>query len=124
MARTEGRNGVQAWRFAVTSTVQDGETVLKLEGRIGHNGATLLRKTGEQILERGVKRLALDLSGVDYMSSAGLRAIDDLATSLEEQAGSKHAEHNVSQALARKKGVRMRATLIQRSRAPGSELPR
>ena len=88
MARAEGRNGVQTWRFAVTSTVQDGETVLKLEGRIGHNGATLLRKAGEQILERGVKRLALDLSGVDYMSSAGLRAIDDLATSLEEQAGS------------------------------------
>ena len=88
MARAEGRNGVQAWRFAVTSTVQDGETVLKLEGRIGHNGATLLRKAGEQILERGVKRLALDLSGVDYMSSAGLRAIDDLAARLEEQAGS------------------------------------
>jgi len=88
MARAEGRNGVQAWRFAVTSIVQDDETVLKLEGRIGHNGATLLRKAGEQILERGVKRLALDLSGVDYMSSAGLRAIDDLAASLEEHAGS------------------------------------
>ena len=88
MARSEGRNAVQAWRFAVTSTVQDGETVLKLEGRLGHNGAALLRKAGEQILERGVKRLSLDLRGVDYMSSAGLRAIDDLATSLEEQAGS------------------------------------
>ena len=30
----------------------------------------------------------LDFQGVDYMSSAGLRAIDDLAASLEEQSGS------------------------------------
>ena len=48
MARSEGRNGVQAWRFALTSTVQDGETVLKLEGRLGHNGAALLRKATRQ----------------------------------------------------------------------------
>ena len=88
MARAEGRNSVQAWRFAATSTVEDGETVLKVEGRLGHHGATLLRKAGERILEHGVKSLALDLSGVDYLSSAGLRAIGDLAASLEEQSGS------------------------------------
>jgi anti-sigma B factor antagonist len=82
-----GRNDAQTWRFVATSTIEDGETVLKLEGRVGHNGATLLRRAGEQILDRGVERLALDLSGVDYMSSAGLRAIEDLAAALEERSG-------------------------------------
>ena len=82
-----GRNDAQTWRFVATSTIEDGETVLKLEGRVGHNGATLLRQAGEQILDRGVERLALDLSGVDYMSSAGLRAIEDLAAALEERSG-------------------------------------
>ena len=53
MARAEGRNSVQAWRFTATSTVEDGETVLKVEGRLGHHGATLLRKAGERILEHG-----------------------------------------------------------------------
>jgi anti-anti-sigma factor len=87
MAPGSGRKSGQTWRFVATSTVEDGETVLKLEGRVGHNGAALLKRAGERILDRGVDRLALDLGGVDYMNSAGLRAIEDLAAALEERSG-------------------------------------
>jgi anti-anti-sigma factor len=87
MASAGGRNARETWRFVAASTVEGGETVLRLEGRIGHSGAVLLKRAGERILDRGVDRLALDLSGVDYMSSAGLRAIEDLAAALEERSG-------------------------------------
>jgi anti-sigma B factor antagonist len=82
-----GRKGLQTWRFAATSAVEDGETILRLEGRLGHEGAGLLKRAGEAVLDRGVDRLALDLAGVDYVSSAGVRTIVDLATALEERFG-------------------------------------
>jgi anti-sigma B factor antagonist len=87
MATAGGRNARQTWRFDATSTVEDGETILRLEGRIGHNGAALLKRVGEGVLGQGVNRLALDLSGVDYMSSAGLRAIEELAAAVERESG-------------------------------------
>jgi len=82
-----GRNVAKTWRFDTTSSVEEGETVLRLEGRLGHEGASLLRRSGESIVDRGVVRLVLDLSAVDYVSSAGVRAIDDLATALEQRSG-------------------------------------
>jgi anti-anti-sigma factor len=82
-----GRSGLQTWRFVATSAVEDGETVLRLEGRLGHEGAALLKRAGEGVLDRGVVRLALDLAAVDYVSSAGVRTIEELATALEERSG-------------------------------------
>ena len=87
MASGGGRSGGQTWRFAATSAVEDGETVLRLEGRLGHEGAALLKRAGEGVLDRGVVRLTLDLSGVDYVSSAGVRTIDGLAAALEARSG-------------------------------------
>jgi anti-anti-sigma factor len=87
MAQRGGRKAVQTWRFDATSLVEDGETILRLEGRLGHEGAGLLKRSGERVMERGVDRLALDLAGVDYMSSAGLKAIEALAAALEARAG-------------------------------------
>ena len=87
MASGGGRSGGLTWRFAATSAVEDGETVLRLEGRLGHEGAAQLKRAGEGVLDRGVVRLTLDLGGVDYVSSAGVRTIDQLATALEERSG-------------------------------------
>ena len=80
MASGGGRSGGQTWRFAATSAVEDGETVLRLEGRLGHEGAAQLKRAGEGVLDRGVVRLTLDLG-------AGVRTIDQLATALEERSG-------------------------------------
>src|SRR5262245_19985390 len=82
-----GRNAAKMWRFVVTSSGEGDETVLKVEGRLGHDGASLFRREGESILERGVPRLALHLTALDHVSSAGVRAIHDLATALEERSG-------------------------------------
>jgi anti-anti-sigma factor len=84
---SRGQNVPATWRFAATSSVEGGETVLRLEGRIGHSGAILLKQAGERVLDGGVDRLTLDLGGVDYLSSAGLRAIENLARALEKRAG-------------------------------------
>jgi anti-anti-sigma factor len=87
MERDGGRKTLLTWRFVATPAVEDGETILRLEGRLGHEGAGLLKRAGEGVLDRGVDRLALDLAGVDYISSAGVRTIEDLATALEERSG-------------------------------------
>jgi len=75
------------WRFVVTPLVGEGETVLVLEGRLGHRAAGTLRQASERLLDEGCGRVALDLAGVDYISSDGVRAIDHLATELEARSG-------------------------------------
>jgi anti-sigma B factor antagonist len=87
MASSEGRTVRQTWRLTATSTIEDGETIVKLEGRVGHNGAAVLKRLGEGIVGQGVNRLTLDLSAVDYMSSAGLRTLEGLAAVLEARSG-------------------------------------
>jgi anti-anti-sigma regulatory factor len=51
-------------------------TVLKLTGRLDATTQEQLRSTGEKEIKRGVQYVLLDFSGVDYMSSAGIRAIN------------------------------------------------
>jgi anti-anti-sigma factor len=87
MAKGGGRSGGKTWRFVATPTVEGGETVLRLEGRLGHHGAALLKASGDRLLAQGIDRLALDLGAVDYMSSAGVRTIDELAAALEARSG-------------------------------------
>jgi anti-anti-sigma factor len=48
---------------------------LHLTGRLDGNSESLLRERAGQLYESGTRRLLLDLEKVDYISSAGLRAI-------------------------------------------------
>lgn len=50
-------------------------TILHLAGRLDSNSESLLRERTGQLHESGTRRLLLDLEKVDYISSAGLRAI-------------------------------------------------
>lgn len=49
--------------------------LVKIEGRIDHDTAPTLEKRFERIFKKGQYKLVVDLSGVDYISSAGLRAL-------------------------------------------------
>ena len=55
-----------------TSTIDNVQLVEAL-GRLDTEGAPEMGATLDHLLDEGNTRLILDLSGVDYMSSAGLR---------------------------------------------------
>jgi anti-anti-sigma factor len=87
MTNGGGRSGGKTWRFVATPTVEGSQAVLRLEGRLGYHGAALLKASCDRLLAEGIDRVALDLSAVDYMSSAGVRTIDELAAALEARSG-------------------------------------
>jgi anti-sigma B factor antagonist len=54
---------------------RDGATLVEVSGRIDSMNANQLGEALSNEIDGGRIRLVLDLSGVDYMSSAGLREI-------------------------------------------------
>ena len=50
-------------------------TVLHLQGRVDSASEALVREQADRLYAEGARHLLLDLSQVDYISSAGLRAI-------------------------------------------------
>ncbi len=61
--------------FTASELPVDQAVILVCQGRLDITAAGVLEERVEPILARGVKRLILDLAGVHYMSSAGLRSI-------------------------------------------------
>ena len=57
----------------IVETREQDVVVLGLSGRIDASNAGLLEARVLGVIARGERRLVLDLAGVDYMSSAGLR---------------------------------------------------
>lgn len=64
------------WRLEIERDVQDGVLVLRLSGRLGTDSAGSLI---EAVVGAGHPAILIDLAGVDYMSSAGLIAVDAAA---------------------------------------------
>jgi stage II sporulation protein AA (anti-sigma F factor antagonist) len=67
------------WTLEIERDVQDGVLVLTLSGRLGTASAGELITAGMAALDEGHRAILIDLGGVDYMSSAGLIAVDALA---------------------------------------------
>jgi anti-anti-sigma factor len=61
--------------FAINEVRLEDAVVLACAGRLDNNAAGILEASLAPLLAAGTRRLALDLSGVDYLSSAGLRSI-------------------------------------------------
>ena len=62
------------------STEQQGDvTILNAGGRLDAGGAPEFEAQGKALLQAGAKRLLIDLAGVEYISSAGLRSLLVLA---------------------------------------------
>lgn len=76
------------WKLSTRSSVENGANVLILEGRLGHTSAGELRAAAKAALTPGANDLVLDLSGVDYVSSAAIKVLEGLAA---EQASRGHA---------------------------------
>jgi anti-anti-sigma factor len=89
----KGSSHAEVWRLAVDSK-GDGEAAeLTIRGRLGVSGAAELNSVLQDIIAHGGRHLILDLSGVDYISSPGLRLLDDRARQVEDQAGTLSVRH-------------------------------
>jgi anti-anti-sigma factor len=61
--------------LSIATDVQGAASVVTVRGRVDSDTAPQLDKALMQIAADGKNKIVLDLKGVDYISSAGLRAI-------------------------------------------------
>jgi anti-anti-sigma factor len=71
----------------IASSKIDGVVVMELRGRVNNQTAPQLGERLTAALTEPGTRLALDMSGVDYLSSAGLRVLQLAALQAEDNAG-------------------------------------
>jgi stage II sporulation protein AA (anti-sigma F factor antagonist) len=69
------------------TAVEHGNRVLIVEGRIGHDAADELEAVLSHTSD-GVSTVVIDLSGVDYLSSAALKVFQSGADRLSRNGGS------------------------------------
>jgi len=60
---------------------------MKLDGRFGREAQPAFEAAARQSLDAGVHGIVIDLTGVDYLSSPGLRAIVALSTEMQSRKG-------------------------------------
>ena len=75
------------WRLHTKTAVEHGNRVLFVEGRIGHDAADELEAVLSHTSD-GVSTVVIDLSGVDYLSSAALKVFQSGADRLSRNGGS------------------------------------
>jgi anti-sigma B factor antagonist len=63
------------WPLRAETSLLDGVTVVTLSGRVARESAATLSKAINDRLAARETRLVLDFAGVDYISSAGLSAL-------------------------------------------------
>lgn len=85
MGASEGRR--RLWRLTTTTAEEGGITVLFLEGRLSHATAVELMAAARPIVAAGALDLVVDLSGVDYLSSAALKVLENLAAGQSSRGG-------------------------------------
>ena len=71
----------------IATRTHEGRTVVELVGRLDATTAADLEKHCADLVEQGVGKIALDLTRVDYLSSAGLRSILTVAKRLKGLGG-------------------------------------
>ena len=59
----------------ITTTIQDGISVTKVSGRMDATTVSLFSDECQKLLNSGTGRFIIDLGGLEYISSAGLRGI-------------------------------------------------
>ena len=77
----------QIWALSVVRERGDGIIILAVTGRLGTVSSGILVDALSQEIREGHLRLLVDLAGVDYVSSAGLGALQEIAQRLHESRG-------------------------------------
>lgn len=71
----------------ISSTQQNDVTIVTLDGRLDVVGAPEIEEQGQTLIQNGCTRLLLDMSSIDYISSAGLRSLLALAKAMKSVDG-------------------------------------
>lgn len=71
----------------ISEREQEGISVFTLEGRIDTQGAVDLDLALQSAVSAGKHKMVLDMAGVRYISSAGLRTLADVLTKNREAEG-------------------------------------
>ena len=71
----------------ITEHDRNGITVFALQGRVDSAGASDLDLTLQAAIGAGHYKLVLDMTGVSYINSAGLRTLADILTKSRTQGG-------------------------------------
>lgn len=71
----------------INTSERDGKTVVELTGRLDNSTAPDFEKRCASLVDGGSKVIVLDLSRLEYLSSAGLRAILAIAKRLQAVGG-------------------------------------
>ena len=67
-------------------------TILRLQGSVDANTQGQLEETARQAVDGGAEYLFLDMSAVDYLGSAGMRAIHAISNMLSPEESSMRAD--------------------------------
>jgi anti-sigma B factor antagonist len=77
---TAGRDlGRRLWRLHTKTLIEGGIPVLFVKGRLDHAASGELETAVTQYAKRPDAALVIDLSGVDYLSSAALKVFASMA---------------------------------------------
>ena len=66
----------------IAKVEKEGVVCLKIDGRLDAKTASEAEATVKEVLKEGRQQLLFDLSGMDYISSAGLRALHHIFNAL------------------------------------------
>lgn len=75
------------WRLHTKTLSEHGTPVLFVEGRLGHHSAEELRRAIGAHASNGESALVIDLSAVDYVSSAALQVLRSAADHQSQHGG-------------------------------------
>jgi stage II sporulation protein AA (anti-sigma F factor antagonist) len=75
------------WRLVIQQTVRDGALIVSPAGRLGRFGSGDLIEALVAAMAEGHRKIVLDLSGVDYLSSAGLFALEMVLGRMHQEGG-------------------------------------
>ncbi len=71
----------------ISEREEKGISIFTLEGRIDSHGAISLDEALQVAVSAGKHKMVLDMAGVNYVSSAGLRTLADISTKNVEKGG-------------------------------------
>ena len=75
------------WRLHTSISVEQATAILFVEGRLGHATTAELETVVGQLLATAPTDVIIDLSGVDYLSSAALKVFEALSERQSEGGG-------------------------------------
>ena len=71
----------------ISESKQGNVTILKAQGKLDATSSPELDKRLASLVESGIRQIVLDLAGLDYVSSAGLRVFLSAAKRLKQAQG-------------------------------------